>query len=60
MFFPLAGIEGNNLVSVVQKEALCPKIHHLLELELFDLLILFWRGPEHLNHIEDVCDLLVV
>ena len=62
MVFLLTGLKGNNLLRVVQKEALRPKIHHLLEFELFDLLILFFngRGPKHLHHIEDICDLLVV
>ena len=62
MVFLLAGLQGNDLLRVVQKEAFRPQIHHLLEFELFDLLILFfnWRGPEHLHHIEDVCDLLAV
>jgi hypothetical protein len=62
MVFLLAGLQGNDLFGVVQKEALRPQIHHLLEFELFDLLILFFngRGSEHLHYIEDICDLLVV
>ena len=62
MVYLLAGLESDNLLRVVQEEALRPKIHHLLKFELFELLILFFNGrsPEQLHHVEDVCDLLGV
>jgi hypothetical protein len=58
----LAGLESDDLLRVVQEEALRPKIHHLLEFELFQLLILLFNGrsPEQLHHVEDVCDLFAV
>jgi hypothetical protein len=44
MVYLLAGLESDDLLRVVQEEALRPKVHHLLQFELFELLILFFNG----------------